>query len=130
MRKTRIAPTGVFVAQPAAPRKRSLIHGDGPPCDRDFALWDYASRIAATHCPVLLTGETGSGKGWLARWMHEHSPRADAPFIPVNCGAIPEALIDSHLFGHASRKDRVVVIAHFVRTEVDYFFKPNQIFKR
>lgn len=60
-----------------------------------------AVRAAATNCALLLTGATGTGKGHLARWIHLHSGRAKGPFIPVNCGAIPESLIDSHLFGHA-----------------------------
>lgn len=62
---------------------------------------DFASRVAATDCAILLLGETGAGKGWLARWIHQRSRRADHPFIPVNCGAIPDSLIDSQLFGHA-----------------------------
>lgn len=60
-----------------------------------------ALRAARAGCTVLITGETGVGKGWLARWVHEHSPRAAEPFVPVNCGAIPDTIIDSHLFGHA-----------------------------
>jgi two-component system response regulator HydG len=60
-----------------------------------------AARAAATNCSLLLTGETGTGKGFLARWIHEQSARRSGPFVPVNCGAIPESLIDSHLFGHA-----------------------------
>lgn len=60
-----------------------------------------ALRAARAGCTVLITGETGVGKGWLARWVHEHSPRAAEPFVPVNCGAIPDSIIDSHLFGHA-----------------------------
>jgi DNA-binding NtrC family response regulator len=59
-----------------------------------------AARAAMARCCLLITGETGVGKGYLARWMHEHSPRAERAFIPVNCGAIPESLIDSQLFGH------------------------------
>ncbi|MFK7961515.1 MAG: sigma 54-interacting transcriptional regulator [Phycisphaerales bacterium] len=59
-----------------------------------------AERIAVTGCAVLMTGETGTGKGWLADWLHAHSPRAGRPFVPVNCGALPESIIDSHLFGH------------------------------
>lgn len=60
-----------------------------------------AQRAASTNCSLLLTGETGTGKGFLARWIHQHSPRARGPFVPVNCGAIPDSLIDSQLFGHA-----------------------------
>src|SRR5262245_47200574 len=59
-----------------------------------------AMRAAQSNCTLLITGETGVGKGYLARWIHDHSPRSEAPFIPVNCGAIPESLIDSQLFGH------------------------------
>ncbi|MCA9296709.1 MAG: sigma 54-interacting transcriptional regulator, partial [Phycisphaerales bacterium] len=46
------------------------------------------------------TGETGVGKGHLARWIHEQSDRREGPFVPINCGAIPESIIDSQLFGH------------------------------
>ena len=57
-------------------------------------------QVEATESPVLLTGETGVGKDVIANAIHAGSPRRDGPFIPVNCGAIPEALIDSELFGH------------------------------
>lgn len=57
-------------------------------------------RAAKSDCTLLLVGQTGVGKGHLARWIHEHSRRADRPLVPVNCGAIPEHLIDSQLFGH------------------------------
>ncbi len=64
--------------------------------------YDALSRRAArSRCTILLTGETGVGKGHFARWIHEHSQRAGKAFIPVNCGAIPESLVDSQLFGHA-----------------------------
>ena len=59
-----------------------------------------ASKVAATDSTVLITGESGTGKGVLARMIHEQSPRNAAPFLPVNCGAIPENLIESELFGH------------------------------
>ena len=59
-----------------------------------------ADRVAHAHCTVLVTGETGTGKGFLAQWLHDHGPRADQPFIAVNCGALPEGIVDSHLFGH------------------------------
>jgi DNA-binding NtrC family response regulator len=60
-----------------------------------------SARAAAADCALLITGETGTGKGFVARWIHEHSRRATGPFVPVNCGAIPDSLVDSHLFGHA-----------------------------
>ena len=60
-----------------------------------------AERAAAVGCPLLIVGETGVGKGVLAQWIHAHSERRAGPFIPVNCGAIPESLVDSQLFGHA-----------------------------
>ncbi len=63
-------------------------------------LLEKATRIARTTCSVLLTGETGVGKGHVARWLHQNGPRGDQQMIPVNCGAIPEHLIDSQLFGH------------------------------
>jgi transcriptional regulator with GAF, ATPase, and Fis domain len=57
-------------------------------------------QVAPTESPVVLLGETGTGKDVIAHAMHLGSPRRDGPFIPVNCGAIPDALIDSELFGH------------------------------
>lgn len=68
-----------------------------PPGDLDDT---FALRAARSNCTILITGETGVGKGHLARWLHEHSSRAAGPFVPVNCGAIPESIIDSQLFGH------------------------------
>jgi transcriptional regulator with GAF, ATPase, and Fis domain len=69
----------------------------------DFGLRDVmrmVRQVAPTESPVLLTGETGVGKDVIANAIHLGSPRRDGPFIPVNCGAIPDSLIDSELFGH------------------------------
>jgi transcriptional regulator with GAF, ATPase, and Fis domain len=69
----------------------------------DFGLrhiMQQVQQVAPTDSPVLLTGETGVGKDVIANAIHLGSPRRDGPFIPVNCGAIPESLLDSELFGH------------------------------
>jgi DNA-binding NtrC family response regulator len=58
-------------------------------------------RLAPSEAPVLLCGETGTGKELAARAIHYLSPRRPGPFIPVNCGAIPDGLVESELFGHA-----------------------------
>jgi two-component system response regulator PilR (NtrC family) len=63
-------------------------------------VFTLVDKIAAARTTVLITGESGTGKELIARAVHSRSPRSEAPFVPVNCGAIPEGLIESELFGH------------------------------
>ena len=61
---------------------------------------ETAAKVARHRSPVLLTGESGTGKELMARLIHRESDRAEKPFIPVNCGAIPETLLESEFFGY------------------------------
>jgi DNA-binding NtrC family response regulator len=71
--------------------------GQSHPMQNLFAL---IRRVAPTEAAVLITGESGSGKELVARAIHSHSPRSRAPFLALNCAAIPETLIESEVFGH------------------------------
>jgi DNA-binding NtrC family response regulator len=75
----------------------SRIIGESPAMQRVFEL---VERVATMRTSVLITGDTGTGKELIARAVHDLSPRARAPFIPVNCSALPENLLESELFGH------------------------------
>jgi sigma-54 specific flagellar transcriptional regulator A len=85
------------LSDPARSANTSLIHGPDSPI-QDLAR--TCQRIAASDATVLVTGETGVGKEVFARLIHARSPRAAKALVPVNCGAIPEALLESELFGH------------------------------
>ena len=64
------------------------------------ALADQARKILTTESPVLILGETGSGKGVLAKWLHENSSRADEAFVDLNCAGLSRELLETELFGH------------------------------
>jgi len=63
-------------------------------------LAEHARSVLASHSPLLIEGETGTGKSVLARWIHAHGPRADEPFVDLNCASFSRELLESELFGH------------------------------
>jgi len=83
--------------EPACPRRRAELVIADPAMRR---LASLAERIAATELSILILGETGVGKEALARLVHASSPRAAGPLLTINCAALPEALVESELFGH------------------------------
>ncbi len=73
------------------------LQGNSP---RVEALREMINKVARSQAPVHISGESGTGKELVARLIHDSGPRADAPFVPVNCGAIPTELMESEFFGH------------------------------
>ena len=85
------------------------------------SVYSLIRRIQDSQISCLVRGESGTGKELVARAIHNGSPRADAPFVAVNCGAIPEGLIESELFGH-----RRGAFTGALRDRVGYFAAANQ----
>ncbi len=90
---------------------RAQAHADAPPntpqpetligrCDSMQEVYKVIGRLAPRNIPVLILGESGTGKELAARALWSHSPRVDRPFLAVNCASIPDALLESELFGH------------------------------
>jgi two-component system response regulator HydG len=81
-------------------RERSVLDAIVGRSEAMREVLETARRIAGADTPALILGETGTGKGLLARTIHEASRRAAGPFVTINCAAIPEPLLESELFGH------------------------------
>lgn len=76
--------------------QRRLVVAD----ERMGEVIQLAKRAAATLSPVMLCGESGSGKELIARFIHAESSRSKGPFVSINCAAVPDGLMESELFGH------------------------------
>src|SRR5947207_10273372 len=85
----------VFLGEPSA--ARDALVGQSAAMQ---AIYKEIGRVASKPVNVLIRGETGTGKELIARAIYQHSDRAKAPFVAINCAAIPETLLESELFGH------------------------------
>jgi DNA-binding NtrC family response regulator len=92
MRQVSIAGKSAQVRQAVDP-----FFGESPPIRK---LAAEAARVVGSPVPVLIQGETGTGKGLLARWLHQSGPRADEPFVDLNCAGLSRELLETELFGH------------------------------
>jgi two-component system response regulator PilR (NtrC family) len=95
-RRALVAENRVLRHRVGAPKAHALI-GASPAIE---AVRQLVDKVAPARTTILVTGESGTGKEVAARAIHERGGRADAPFVAINCGAIPEGLIESELFGH------------------------------
>ena len=88
---------GLLKATQAEQRSLSGIFGQ---CAKMEEVFSTIRKVSSVDVPVLILGESGTGKELVARALHDNSLRKDGPFVPINCGAIPENLLESELFGH------------------------------
>ncbi len=91
--------TALKVSKTASHQKKTAptILGESAPVQK---LLKQVSKVARSQAPIFINGESGTGKELVARAIHYQGPRAEGPFIPVNCGAIPSELMESEFFGH------------------------------
>jgi DNA-binding NtrC family response regulator len=97
-RKRLLAQQKAAATEDTPPTKLADIVGKSP---KMLEVYKLVARVAGTSATVLVTGESGTGKELVARAIHNHSPRASKEFVPVNCTALSESLLESELFGHA-----------------------------
>ncbi len=98
LEKRNLQRENIFLKQAVQDRYHfDSIIGQGP---KMLALYDLLEKVSPTKTNILVTGESGTGKELVAKAIHYNSPRKNQPFVTLNCGAIPEALIESELFGH------------------------------
>ncbi|MBT8091429.1 MAG: sigma-54 dependent transcriptional regulator [Gammaproteobacteria bacterium] len=83
--------------RPPGKSENTQLQGESP---RISELREMINKVARSQAPVHISGESGTGKELVARLIHKNSPRADGPFVAVNCGAIPSELMESEFFGH------------------------------